>query len=206
VQLIALGLGLSRPRLGRQGSLTLLGAHVAHRPHKRDARRRCSFSFLIISAVALALGLGGSGTTRRVQLVSFTGVTLAAACSFSSLIISAAFLALGVGGKAASHCLACMQPIALTGVTLAAACSFSSIIISAAVLALGEGLLALGLGGTGRLALFGARAAHRPDRRDALAAACSLGSLIISAAALALGLGLTSSLALLGECSSWPSA
>jgi hypothetical protein len=75
-----------------------------------------------------------------VQLVSFTGVTLAATCSFSSIIISAAFLAflaLGVGGKAASHCLACMQPIALTGVTLAAACSFSSIIISAAVLALG---------------------------------------------------------------------
>ena len=74
------------------------------------------------------------------QLIALTGLTLAAACSFSSLIISAAFLAvlaLGVGGKAASHCLACMQPIALTGVTLAAACSFSSIIISAAVLALG---------------------------------------------------------------------
>jgi hypothetical protein len=48
-----------------------------------------------------------------------------------------AFLALGLGDKAASHCLACMQPIALTGVTLAAACSLSSIIISAAVLALG---------------------------------------------------------------------
>jgi len=52
--------------------------------------------------------------------------------------------------------MACMQPIALTGVTFAAAYSLSSIIISAAVLALGEGLLALGLGGTGRLALFGA--------------------------------------------------
>jgi hypothetical protein len=49
-----------------------------------------------------------------------------------------------------------VQLIALMDVRLAAACSFSFLIISAAVLAFGEGLLALGLGGTGRLALFGA--------------------------------------------------
>jgi hypothetical protein len=42
---------------------------------------------------------------------------------------------------------------------LAASWSFSSLIILAAA-------LTLGLGGTGHLALLGARAAHRPDRRD----------------------------------------
>ena len=77
-----------------------------------------------------------------------------------------------------------MQLIALTGLTLAAACSFSSLIISAAV-------LALGVGGTGRLTLLGARATHRvqlialTDVR--LAAACSFSSFIISAAVVALG-------------------
>jgi len=40
VQLIALGLGLSRPRLGRQGRLTLPGARAARSPDRHDARRR----------------------------------------------------------------------------------------------------------------------------------------------------------------------
>jgi hypothetical protein len=81
-----------------------------------------------------------------------------------------------------------VQPIAPTGVTLAAACSFSLLITSAAV-------LALGLGGTSRLALLGTRAAYRPT--GVTLASCSFSSLIISAAALALGLGGTGRLALL---------
>ena len=91
-----------------------------------------------------------------------------------------------------------MQLISLTGLTLAAACSFSSLNISAAV-------LALCLGGTGRLALLGERAARCPDRRGARRA-CSFSSLILSAAVPALGLGGTGRLTLLGACSSWPSA
>ena len=76
--------------------------------------------------------------------------------------------------QAASRCFARVQLIAPTGGTLAAACSFSLLITSAAV-------LALGLGGTSRLALLGTRAALRPTGVT-LAAACSFSSLIISAA------------------------
>jgi hypothetical protein len=54
-------------------------------------------------------------------------------------------------------------------------------------------VLALGLGGTSRLALLGTRAAYRPT--GVTLASCSFSSLIISAAALALGLGGTGRLA-----------
>jgi len=80
-------------------------------------------------------------TGVTLQLMTLTGMTLAAACSLISLIISAAVLTLGLGvtGRLAVGCQARAQLIALTGVTLAAACSFSSIIFSAAFLALGLG-------------------------------------------------------------------
>ena len=98
-----------------------------------------------------------------------------------------------------------MQFIAPTGLTLSPACSFSLLITFAAV-------LALGLGGTGRLTLLGAcsswpsaraflalgmgdkAASHCLERMQpidltgvTLAAAYSFSSIIISAAVLALG-------------------
>ena len=58
----------SRPRLGRLGQhrppRAVLRACAAHRPDGRDARRARSFSLLIISAAALALGLGAREAHR----------------------------------------------------------------------------------------------------------------------------------------------
>jgi hypothetical protein len=131
--------------------------------------------------------LGGTGLLAllgALQLVALTGVTPGAYCSFSSLIISAAVLALGLGGTGRLALLCACAAHRPDGrdarrrLQLQPAhhldCSFSSLNISAAV-------LALYLGGTGRLALLGTRAALRPTGVT-LAAACSFSSLIISAA------------------------
>ena len=124
----------------------------------------CSFSSLSISAAALALGSSGAG---RIALLGARSahrphgrvarLRLRLQLSLHLGRCSRPRLERCRPHRAAQRAA---QLTALTGVSLASACSFSSLSISAATLALGSS-------GAGRIALLGARSAHRPHGRVA---------------------------------------
>jgi hypothetical protein len=170
---MALGLGLSRPRLGRQGRLTLFGAYAAHRPDRRHARRRLQLQLNHHLGLCSRPRLGPSRPRLRRHRPPCTVRRVSARCPDRRDAIAL------LGTRAAHHPdrRDARRRLQLQVSHHLGRCSR--------------------LGGTGRLALLGARAARCPDRRGARRA-CSFSSLILSAAVPALGLGGTGRLTLLG--------